>query len=332
MDNPYADFDGSGNLKVRYLYGLVVDQVLARTDSGGTSAWYLPDRLGTIRDVANTSGSIIDHVVYSSFGGVNSESSPTNGDRFKFTGREYGSEVGQYYFRARYYDPGGGRFAALDPMGFRAGDANTYRYVSNMPSDRADASGMDPPGGLAGPPPKINPPSVTLSAPVDAIRLSYWTLCDWWDGIDSVGRAYTDGDIGSEAVRWSKAADPTSPPGTDYQKAARHAYWQMLMMNEIGEALAISIGNAHEWFTTNWADSRIDQYNNELARKLYYTELKKGDQTMDGYKFVSKEVLHLRMQELIRQHIKNGDFIVQAPDPRLTGKTPLVDSRTSNSN
>jgi hypothetical protein len=59
--DPYADFNGSGVLNQRYLCGAgavlsaVVDQVLARTDSGGTTAWYLPDNLGTVRDIVNTS-------------------------------------------------------------------------------------------------------------------------------------------------------------------------------------------------------------------------------------------------------------------------------------
>jgi RHS repeat-associated protein len=139
--NPYGDFDGSGNLKMRYLYGLAVDELLARTDSSAVTAWYLPDRLGTIRDIANTSGSVIDHVVYTSFGGVTSESNSANGDRFKFTGREYGSEAGLYYFRARFYDPSAGRFVELDPRGFRAGDPSLYRYLRNAPDLATDPSG-----------------------------------------------------------------------------------------------------------------------------------------------------------------------------------------------
>jgi RHS repeat-associated protein len=142
MDNPYADFDGSGNLRVRYLYGLVVDQVLSRTDSSGNMAWYVPDRLGTIRDIANTSGSVIDHVVYSGFGNIASESNAPNGDRFKFAGREYNTETSHYYYRGRNFSPIMGRFQSVDPMGFPAGDANLYRYVGNRPTNSIDPSGL----------------------------------------------------------------------------------------------------------------------------------------------------------------------------------------------
>ena len=87
---------------------------------------------------------MIDHVVYDSYGNITSESSPANGDRFKYTGREYDAETGLYYYRARYYDPTTGRFIAQDPRGFAAGDANLYRYVGNGPTRAGDPTGLDP--------------------------------------------------------------------------------------------------------------------------------------------------------------------------------------------
>jgi hypothetical protein len=36
--NPFADFDGSNSLTMRYLYGNAVDMLLARRDSSGTVA------------------------------------------------------------------------------------------------------------------------------------------------------------------------------------------------------------------------------------------------------------------------------------------------------
>ena len=73
----------------------MVDTVLARESSGGTIAWYLPDRLGTIRDLISNSGAIIDHVDYSAFGTVLDESSPTSGDRMMgFAGMERDSVTG----------------------------------------------------------------------------------------------------------------------------------------------------------------------------------------------------------------------------------------------
>jgi len=40
------------------------------------------------------------------------------------------------------YDPGIGRWLQQDPIGFRAGDANLYRYVGNKPTNMTDPSGL----------------------------------------------------------------------------------------------------------------------------------------------------------------------------------------------
>ena len=82
--------------------GQAVDKILARTSSGGMTAWYLTDRLGSVRDIVNTSGAVIDHIVYDSYGNILSETSPSNGDRFKFTGMEWDAAIGQYYDHARW--------------------------------------------------------------------------------------------------------------------------------------------------------------------------------------------------------------------------------------
>jgi YD repeat-containing protein len=75
----YADFNGSGSLADRYLFGpgvvngAVVAEVLARTSASATTAWYLPDKLGSVRDIVSTLGSKLDHIVYDSFGNIVTE-------------------------------------------------------------------------------------------------------------------------------------------------------------------------------------------------------------------------------------------------------------------
>jgi RHS repeat-associated protein len=51
---------------------------------------------------------------------------------YRFTGREWDSELGIYFYRARYYDPEIGRFLSEDPLRFGA-DPNHYSYVGNAP-------------------------------------------------------------------------------------------------------------------------------------------------------------------------------------------------------
>jgi RHS repeat-associated protein len=140
--NPYDDFNGSGTLKDRYLYGPAVDALLARTDTSGVTDWYLADRLGSVRDIVDLSGNVVYHTGYDSFGNKVS-SSGSGGDRFGFTGREHDAALNLYYNRARFYDPATGRFLSKDPSGFSAGDANLYRYVNNSPTNGTDPSGLD---------------------------------------------------------------------------------------------------------------------------------------------------------------------------------------------
>ena len=60
-----------------------------------------------------------------------------------FTGREFDSETGLMYYRARYYDPQMGRFLSEDPIGFGGGDSNLSRYVLNSPYGYRDPSGKN---------------------------------------------------------------------------------------------------------------------------------------------------------------------------------------------
>jgi RHS repeat-associated protein len=105
--------------------------------------WYLTDKLGSVREDVQTSGSVLDSITYDSYGNILTESSPSSGDRFKFTGREWDSEIGQYYDRARDYAPNIGRFESEDPAGFKGQDSNLYRYVYNQPTDLIDPTGLE---------------------------------------------------------------------------------------------------------------------------------------------------------------------------------------------
>jgi hypothetical protein len=50
-------------------------------------------------------------------------------------------EPSESYYRARYYDPGTGRFVAEDPLRFRD-SFNFFRYVGNSPSTFIDPLGL----------------------------------------------------------------------------------------------------------------------------------------------------------------------------------------------
>jgi RHS repeat-associated protein len=57
-----------------------------------------------------------------------------------FTGRRYDEESGLYYYRARMYNPGLGRFLQTDPMGY-IDTVNPYAYCANNPLNWIDPWG-----------------------------------------------------------------------------------------------------------------------------------------------------------------------------------------------
>jgi RHS repeat-associated protein len=112
------------------------------------------DHLGSVTGILNEAGETLFEIKYSIFGkiekvlrGSSEEVSvdtliSETGSEYFFTGREYDSEVGLYFYRARYYNPAQGRFLTSDPLGLEGGDTNFYRYVSNNPINFNDPLGM----------------------------------------------------------------------------------------------------------------------------------------------------------------------------------------------
>ena len=96
----------SSHLSDRYLWGPAVDQILADEQmsplppgegqgegydltAAGVVSFPLTDNLGSVRDVARLSGttaSVVDHIIYNAYGKVTSESHPSDGCLFGFTG------------------------------------------------------------------------------------------------------------------------------------------------------------------------------------------------------------------------------------------------------
>lgn len=132
----------------RYLQGPGLDLVLAQQDAAGSVDWLLGDHLGTVRDIVDAGGAVLNHRTYDTFGVLIAESHADAECRYAFTGREYDVETGLHYNRARYYEAGTGRFISEDPLGFAGGDANVFRYVRNNPVVGLDPLGLGEMGYL----------------------------------------------------------------------------------------------------------------------------------------------------------------------------------------
>jgi RHS repeat-associated protein len=146
-----VDTDGDGSTSIalerRQLYSNAVDQILAQENvtesisSADRVYWPLTDHLGTVRDLVTNDRALSEHYEYDSYGNVTS--GDTTLTRYLFTSRELDIDTGLQNNRARWYDAATGRWINQDPLGFKAGDTNLSRYVSNGPLISTDASGLE---------------------------------------------------------------------------------------------------------------------------------------------------------------------------------------------
>jgi RHS repeat-associated protein len=140
-DNLIEETSSIGTVIARYSQGLKIDEPVAMLRSSATS-YYNADGLGSITSLANSSGTLAQTYTFDSFGKQTAAAgSLTN--PFQYTARESDSETGMYFYRARNYDTGMGRFISEDPIQSNGG-LNFYVYVRNNPSNRKDPRGLKP--------------------------------------------------------------------------------------------------------------------------------------------------------------------------------------------
>jgi len=140
-DNVVDELNASGASTARYAQGLGIDEPLAELRSGATS-FYQADGIGSITSLSDSTGALPNTYVYDTFGNVYYHPNGSVTNSYQFTAREFDSETGLYYYRARYYDPTAGRFLSEDPLRFQAG-ANFYPYALNGPTNLGDPTGLD---------------------------------------------------------------------------------------------------------------------------------------------------------------------------------------------
>ena len=142
-----AERDGSGKTQATYTYGL---DLLTQTTPTKGPYWYHHDGLGSVVNITNASGSDLAWWEYQPYGVLRSfattSQAPVN--PFLFTGQYQDGSTGLYHLRARQYDPGIGRFLAVDPIRPTVGGASEslYVYADNQPTDRIDPTGRDSQG------------------------------------------------------------------------------------------------------------------------------------------------------------------------------------------
>jgi RHS repeat-associated protein len=160
-EKPVVEFDSTGAVTARNLYGKGIDEILMRTlpATNGT-LYYQHNHEGSVTLVTNAGGGVIEKYKYDAFGAPtfydanwNQINYSTFNNRFLFTGREYAAATANgynagfkfYEYRARAYNAALGRFMSEDPKLFDAGDYNVFRYCHNDPLDLTDPMGLESP-------------------------------------------------------------------------------------------------------------------------------------------------------------------------------------------
>ena len=133
----------SGNIMKTYIYGNseILAQHTGKYDQ--PRYFYLHDRLGSVRQIINQSGSVEKYYTFEPFGKTLEEGG-TFGNPFLFTGQWFDSEINEYYLRARQYDPHIARFTSRDPVKGKLKEPLTlhkYLYCMNDPMNNTDPSG-----------------------------------------------------------------------------------------------------------------------------------------------------------------------------------------------
>jgi len=136
------EVDSDGTIKKHVFLGS--NRICTSTDSSSvvTNNYYHSDHLGSSNVITNTFGEQVSLCEYTPYGIIAKEVGSFT-TPYKFTGKELDS-TGLYYYGARYYDPGLGRFIQADTLVVHPNDPqdlNRYAYCRNNPLNLVDPSG-----------------------------------------------------------------------------------------------------------------------------------------------------------------------------------------------
>jgi RHS repeat-associated protein len=145
LSHVVAETDSSNNLTSFYVRG---DDLLALMRPAGPGAWstryYHADGTGSIRMLTDESGSVTDTYTYTAFGELISHDG-SDPQPHAFTGEPLDPNSGFQYHRARWMDPGVGRFTSMDPWQgeqFEPATLHKYLYANADPVDGVDPTGL----------------------------------------------------------------------------------------------------------------------------------------------------------------------------------------------
>jgi len=120
-----AEYDGSDNPLRKFVYGPGIDEPICMIDVADNNAvyYYHFDGLGSVTALTDANCAVVEKYEYDVFGETTIKDACDNvmtesavGNPYGFTGRRLDTETDNYYYRARCYKSGIGRFLQVDPL------------------------------------------------------------------------------------------------------------------------------------------------------------------------------------------------------------------------
>jgi len=209
-----GEYSGT-TLVARYTHGL---GLASRTDGTNATSYYDTDAIGSVVGLSNAAGSYVNKYSYLPFGEDLSKTE-TVANPFEYVGELGVMDEGNGldFMRARYYEPGTGKFLSADPIGIDAGDANFYRYVFNNPVTLIDPLGLSPSSTTAD---QVKDAGTGIGAIGTILRISSATA-RLGGIIGAVGAAITLGALAYKYLDFSPTYDSRYHPKTPRSPGTR---------------------------------------------------------------------------------------------------------------
>ena len=137
-----------------YIYGNYIDEVLTMNRSG-QAYYYHQNAIWSVAAITDSAANVVEQYSYDAYGfpiisdgagnsvPMNIWNTPYSAiaNPWMFTGRQLDEETSLYYYRARSYDSGKGKFLQRDPIGYVLNN-NLYEFVKSRPSNFVDPLGL----------------------------------------------------------------------------------------------------------------------------------------------------------------------------------------------
>ncbi len=135
-----------------YTYGVSRISQDALVGASYVRSYYGYDGQGSVRFLMDSTGNVTDQYTYTAFGETLSQGGPTS-NSFLYDGESQDSNTGLYNLRARWMNPGVGRFQSMDTAAGSAEDPlsfHRYLFVEDDSVNKIDPSGMEAKSGPYG--------------------------------------------------------------------------------------------------------------------------------------------------------------------------------------